>query len=697
MTTRKKEILNRLCSEYDYITISNIAQDVDVSSRTVLRELEGIDEWLEAEGVYLDKKTGVGIRLSCSLQKREELMELIDHANSIKTFTPLERQTIIASELLQANQPIKLYYLTKILNVSEGTISNDLDKLEEWVNVYNLNLIRKPGLGVYIEGREKHKRRAIINLIYENVEEKQLLNFVQENITKSPEVLGSIEIKTRNRLLNLIDKETIRKLEELIYAAEEEMGYKLADSAYVGLIVHLALAIKRIKNNEKVVMDKEFLQELSKNPEFITARKLSFDISDFFNIDIHEDEIGYITMHLMGSKNRGNVTKNDKAAIGNFELVKLAREMIKIAEAETGSFIGNNEKLLMGLVNHLEPAIKRLKMKMDIRNPLLQEIKTLYPYLLEISSRCAKVLEDYLGMKLPESEIAYIAMHLGTVIEKKEIIPQPRYRVAVACPSGIGTSKLLATRIEREYDNIQVVDVISSIRLEESWLKQEEIDFIISTISIENSSMPVIVVNPLLLKEDKEHIHETIKKILTKPKEKKKETLKLKDKLLQIHNYSEGIIQVLDNFFLETLKVDGIEELIDIVSSRNVNEEINQKKLKRDLLSREEKGGTLISDKGLSLLHCRSASVEELHFGAVRLTNPLSYFNSRGKKEAINLVVVMIAPENSKQAHLEVISEVSKMIIDKPNFVELLRENLKDEAYLEISNCLNDFYKHKSN
>lgn len=697
MTTRKKEIVSRLCSENDYITISKIAEDIEVSSRTVLRELEGLGKWLEAEGVHLDKKTGVGIRLSCSLKEKEELLELIDDVSSIKTFTPQERQTIIASELLQANEPIKLYYLTKILNVSEGTVSNDLDKLEEWINIYNLNLIRKPGLGVYIEGREKHKRRAIISLIYENVEEKQLLNFVQENITKSPETSGGIEIKTRNRLLNLIDKETIRKLEELIYIAEEKMGYKLADSAYVGLIVHLALAIKRIKNNEKVVMDKGFLKELMKNPEFVIARKLALNISDFFNIDIHEDEIGYITMHLMGSKNRGNVIRNNEAAIGNFQLVQLAREMIKIAEVETGSFIGNNEKLLMGLVNHLEPAIKRLKMNMDIRNPLLQEIKTLYPYLLEVSSRCAKVLENYLGQKLPESEIAYIAMHLGTVIEKKKIIPQPSFRVAVACPSGIGTSKLLATRIEKEYESIQVVDVISSIRLEESWLKQEEIDFIISTISIDNSSIPVIVVNPLLLEEDKEHIHEVIKKILTKPKEKKKESLKLKDKLLQIYDYSEGIIQVLDNFFLETLKVADVEELINTVSSKIANGEANQEKLKRDLLSREEKGGTLISDRSLSLLHCRSSSVEKLYFGAVKLDNPLFYFNSRGKKEAISLVIVMIAPENSKQAYLEVISEVSKMIIDKPNFVELLRENLKDEAYLEISNCLNEFYKYKSN
>lgn len=700
MTTRKKDILNRLCKEQDYITIGIIAQEIGVSTRTILRELEELEGWLGEKELNLDKKTGVGIRLDCSINQRQGLLAEIEKENTIKTFTPEERQTIIASELLQKNEPIKLYYLTKILNVSEGTISNDLDKLEEWLAGYQLNLIRKPGLGVYVEGKEKHKRRAIVNLIYENVEEKQLLNFVKENIANAPSNLGSIEIKTRNRLLNLIDKETIGKLEELIYQAEDEMGYKLADSAYVGLIVHLALAIKRIKNNEKITMDQDFLKELKKNSEFLIAKALADNISNLFNIEIHEDEVGYITMHLMGSKNRGNVSKGSGTTISNFELVKLAREIIKTAEAETGQFLGNNEKLLEGLVNHLEPALKRLKLKMDIRNPLLEEIKSLYPQLIKISEKCAGVIEEYLGEKLPESEIAYIAMHLGAVIEKREILPKTIYRVAVACPSGIGTSRLLAAKIEREYDIIQVVDIISTLHVEENWLKQEEIDFIISTMSIENTSIPVVIVNPLLLEADKNKIDRLISQIkgVVKPgREKRIPSLSLKDKLIQLHYYSEGIIQILDHFFLQSFSVKEIEELISLISEAIVDDKDRQNQLKQDLLLREQKGGTLITGKGISLLHCRSTSVKALYFGAVRLINKLSYPNGRGKKEEIDLVIVMLAPENSNQAQLEVISEVSKLIIDRPQFLNLLREGLRDEAYLEISSRLNEFYQFKSN
>ena len=699
MTTRKKDILKRLCSEDDYVTITNIAEVIGVSSRTILRELEEVGGWLRDNGLKLDAKTGVGIRLISPLEGKEKLLAILEAESSEKVFAPNERHTIIASELLQNKEPIKLYSLTKILKVSEGTISNDLDKLEEWLNTYSLNLVRKPGLGVYIDGREKHKRRAIVNLIYENVNEKQLLNLVRENITKIPEGPGGIEIKTRNRLLNLIDKESIRRLEELIYKAEEEMGYKLADSAYVGLIVHLALAIKRIKNHEKIMIDQGFLNDLRTSSEFQIAKALALNISTHFNIDVHEDEVGYITMHLMGSKNRGNVSRLEEGSIGNFELVKIVREIIKVAEAETGSFIGNNQKLFLGLINHLEPAIKRMRMRMDIRNPLLEEIKTYYPHLLEVSSKCVKGLEEYLGQKLPESEVAYIAMHLGAVIEKKEMLPRNKYRVAVACPSGIGTSRLLATRIEKEYEEIQVVDVISTIHVEESWLKQEAIDFIISTIPIRIGDIPVITVNPLLSKEDKGRIDEFVKDIssntvgvvgITKSRQS------LKNKLIQMNSYSEAIIQVLDNFFLDTISVNSTEDLIDIVSTKLFGEMTTQQQLKLDLLRREEKGGTHISGKEICLLHCRSSSVNELHFGAFRLSEPLYYLNNNGVKEGVNLAILMLAPENSKQTHIEVISEVSKMIIDKPNFLRYLRDNHREEAYFDINNCLNDFYKSKS-
>ena len=43
-------------------------------------------------------------------------------------YSPAERQNIVLSHLLKSQEPIKLLTLAKLLNVTEATISNDLDK-----------------------------------------------------------------------------------------------------------------------------------------------------------------------------------------------------------------------------------------------------------------------------------------------------------------------------------------------------------------------------------------------------------------------------------------------------------------------------------------------------------------------------------------------------------------------------------------
>ncbi len=190
-------------------------------------------------------------------------------------YSPLERKNIIISELLQNQEPVKLYNFTRTLKVTEATISNDLEKTDEWFKKHSLNLIRKQGLGVYVEGKENHIRKAMVSLIYENTNESQLLGLIRKNLDNSVVVAQDIEVSSRNRLLNLIDNETIKKIEVLVETMEKERNYKLVDSAFVGLIVHIALAIERVKKGDKITINEEFLKELKTSEEYLIASNLS--------------------------------------------------------------------------------------------------------------------------------------------------------------------------------------------------------------------------------------------------------------------------------------------------------------------------------------------------------------------------------------------------------------------------------------
>lgn len=698
---RIKNILKSICNENDYVTIAKIAKDLDISGRTVLREIPQVEKFLKLNGVKLDKKTGVGIKVNATLLEKQSIINKLNEEKNETIYSPLERKNIIISELLQNQEPVKLYNFTRTLKVTEATISNDLEKTDEWFKKHRLNLIRKQGLGVYVEGTESHIRKAMVSLIYENTNESHLLGLIRKNLDNSVVAAQDIEVSSRNRLLNLIDHETIKKIEVLVENMERERNYKLVDSAFVGLIVHLALAIERVKKGDEITIDQEFLKELKSSEEYLIASNLSINISKCFSLDIPEDEIGYITMHIKGSKNRSEKNKAGNKIIGSFELLKLSKEIIKIAEIETGRFLGNNENLLNGLVNHLGTAITRLKMNFEIRNPLLEEIKANYADFMRISTKCAQIVEKHIGIKMPEAEIAFIAMHLGAAIENNETLIKPIYKIAIACATGMGTSRLLATRIESEYDNLQIIDIISTFHIEERFLRENEIDFIISTVNIDKCYKPVVRVNPLLFQEDKDKIAKQIialKNTNIAYSNKKPKHIKFKDKLISLNLYSEAIIQLLDNFFLKEIReISSVDELIIEASKLIERDSEIEEKLRIALKNREEKGSTVVTGHEIILLHCRTNAVKELYFGAVKLSTNLECLNGENEIEHIKLGIIMLAPEDCSTKHIEVIGYVSKMLIERFDFLKYLKAGDLGEAFDELNEILKEFYNQKVN
>ena len=77
---------------------------------------------------------------------------------------------------------MKLGYFAVALEVSEATISSDLNSVEEWLGEYQLELERKQGYSVHVVGKERNKRRALINIMYEMLDDSQLRYAVKRQI-----------------------------------------------------------------------------------------------------------------------------------------------------------------------------------------------------------------------------------------------------------------------------------------------------------------------------------------------------------------------------------------------------------------------------------------------------------------------------------------------------------------------------------
>lgn len=690
LMSRQKQIIQILTKSTNKnpITISTIAEILNVSSRTVLREMPKIEEWLDENGFNFIKKPGVGLIIDESLENQQLILELLEVENVQKEYSKEERKRIILSELLIAKEPLKLFYFTNQLKVSEGTLSNDLDGIEDWLKAFDIKLIRRQGVGIYLEGNEKNYRKVLSDILYRTLEEKELIKLLKKSLN-SPSSENSIEFSIENRMLNFIDKTIIKVIEKIVSELEEKFNFKLIDSDYIGLVVHISLAVQRIKNGEKISMDKSSLSELEILPEFAVATEITEKLEKVFTIEIPKDEIGYITMHLKGARLRLNKVEND-IDLDNLDIKQISNYIITEVENDFNIEIINKQKLSKDIYNHLVPAISRMSMKLNIRNPLLENIKEQYSEIYHSCENACEILKKITKIdKIPESEVAYIAMHIAAAIE--ENLKNENLSVVIACPTGVGTSKLLGVNIKKEFPNLDIKNSISVINIDTKKLKDDGIDFIISTVDLD-VDYRYICLNPMFLQKDKiklkEFIHRYSKQRITK-KIIKKELKCDKDKIKNITNLGTEIISILEEVRVREINnVKTVNDLIGIASSvfaENVN---HAKEIKKLLLEREEKSSTYLNGFNMMLLHCKDKKITSCKFGVIRLNEKLI---EDGKE--INFAIISLIPEKNTQTQINIMSHINGEIIERESLRNSIMKISEEELTSIIEKILGDLYR----
>ncbi|EIC83824.1 BglG family transcription antiterminator LicT [Serratia sp. M24T3] len=92
------------------------------------------------------------------------------------------------------------------------------------------------------------------------------------------------------------------------------------------------------------------------------------------------------------------------------DVLTTTEKIIDLAEARLGERLSNN--LYIALTDHCHFAIERFKQGISLPNGLLWDIKRVYHREFTVSLEALDIIEQRLGVRLPEDEAGYIAQHL---------------------------------------------------------------------------------------------------------------------------------------------------------------------------------------------------------------------------------------------------------------------------------------------
>ncbi|GAA0609569.1 mannitol operon transcriptional activator MtlR [Virgibacillus siamensis] len=653
---RERKFIHLLLHADGALTVHQIADTLDVSERTVHRDLKNIEDIVADYNLQLVRQAGRGLVISGDAESRNKLDLEVSNA-AFSDFTAEERQAMIYATLLEMDEPIKLFTLANELKVTIATVSHDLDQLEAELKTYQLTLIRKRGYGVRLEGKESNKRAALSSLITAHIEPFQYVSLLKNNIEKQQQ-----SSMISDRLLGLVDPEKLTIIEETVNAAMEELPQELADSAYIGLVVHLALALERLLKGDSIHIDPDYLTQMEESREFTVARKMIAHFEEAFQMDIPNDEIGYITMHLMGAKLRSD--SNSLMEESGLDIVYKAKELINYVSSMTeDDWMRENTVLLNDLAAHLKPSIYRMKQGLAIRNPLIGEIQRDYDSLFDLIQEA--VGEIFPNLDVPDDEIGYLVLHFAAAMIRDEA--DSEMRALVICSSGIGTAKILATKLKQQIPEIRNVENKSVLDLEQA--EMSRYDIVVSTIGLGEDES--IQISPMLTEAEVHRIKKAIKqKKITRRLSRDDTSFQPDDDFMQrlqtTQQYTKAVTDLLASVFAA-----NIEEELSIASVlRFISNELethglirNKELIFQKLQQREQKGGLGIPGTTLALYHARSSGLDQLSFTIYPLEHPLTLEGMDDAPMNIDTILVMLAPDDADQGALDVLSHLSSLMI----------------------------------
>lgn len=649
LNKKEKQIIQYLTKDKEqFVTSKELAAHMGCSDRTIRTYYKTLVEKLDNHsGLDLISKQGYGYKLDIldddAYADFLEENHINDHHFNYQSVTDInDRYNFLLNKLLFEQNEIYFDDLADELFVSRSTLSSDFKKIREKFKPYHLKIESKANKGVYVMGQERDKRRFIMDY------------FIDSGF------INTMHSYVDNELLN--QRISFEELTIIVLDECREGGLKLSDFVIQNLVIHIALAIRRITEGfriSKVSDDEVVLRGLA---ERRVAENILKRVSVSTGIHFPIEEVDYITLHLV-SKGHGN-----SCHISEVLQEQVRQELIDSID-HINPTVKNDFQLIEGLLAHLSTMYIRLQGKVVMENPLTAEIQANYRDMYQLAERVVSNMPTFSPYTLSPNEIAYIALHFMAAKERYK--EQRKYNVLVICATGYGSAQMLKSRIENELGNlVSITDVIGYYEINDEKLKG--IDFIVSSIDLSNLmfNIPVFTVSVFLNDEELKDIKQGIAHLNTSMANVEDHQAELSVKDVFDDYFSE------DYFFLmsDATKEDVLKKLAESIS---VNENDQFEKRLLDMMKQREAMSSIVFGENIAVPHPLKAVGSKHHFAVAIVKNGVKWDEQYSSIKLIFLMSMSIHDNDG-------LPELTSAIVDLVDNPKLQEQMLACQSFDEF-------------
>ncbi|WP_284141797.1 MULTISPECIES: PTS sugar transporter subunit IIA [unclassified Virgibacillus] len=652
--SRRFNLYKLLMEELDYRPANFFSTRLSVSTKTIYDDVEYLNRLMD-NVAYIDKIPRKGLILKgteAAIRNAErKIMQLISPC--YLSFSPEERQREIVKRLFLKKEYMTYEQLSEEYVVSVSSIRKDMDEIQAFFRGKPVYLV-SDHFGTRIEGEEKAIQHVLKQYIFSLLEHGAMID-------------SSNRMDVIEELADQLFLPEIKAFVHEVYGGIlARAGRPLSDYYKESLYISLLIYVQRISIGCYVTKKKEiFMKNMMYMESYLIAVEIAEAIHHQLGLILEKNDIEFLS-GLLFAHDIKPVPDIRKVSSENIATIKqLIWKMSQMLQID----LSTDTHLFDVLTAHVPTMIYRLKLGITLTNPLLDSIKRQYSILFNIVWYLMNDVEETYDIQLNDHDISFLTIHFQVAIEKQI----PTQKILIVCEQALATSELIFNKIKHA---LPATSIIETISLSEFYANDlDEVDLIISSVRIEDSSKSVIYVSPLVTEVEMRQIKEKYEDI-----SQDKSVLKAKMMLKE-----NQISKFLNSDFIFLHKdFKNKDQVLDFFANEAYTRGLVTKAFKQSLYEREVMGETSLYT-GVAIPHASSHTLKASFISLITLNQKIQWGSNK-----VNLIIFVAVTEKDITEIKDVFAALYALVEKKENVSQLVEmtDTSKLLEYMNKKTCV---------